>query len=116
MMRCMPGIIFVCLIGSALADDPVDQAHTPPQSPFRPLRVETRGPVQYEGRASIRQMFGAAAETLSGIGDPHAATAAPAAPAADPIEQIKQLSGLRDAGAITTEEFEEKKAELLGQI
>jgi hypothetical protein len=70
-----------------------------------------------EGRASIRQAFGAAAESMSGVGDPHAAGAAPAAaPAADPIEQIKQLSGLRDAGAITDAEFEQKKAELLSQI
>ena len=67
-----------------------------------------------EGRASIRQMFGAAAETMTGIGDPRAASAA--APAPDPIEQIKQLSGLRDAGAITDAEFEQKKAELLSQI
>ena len=67
-----------------------------------------------EGRNSIRQMFGAAAETMTGIGDPQAAVAA--APAPDPIERIKQLSGLRDAGAITDAEFEQKKAELLSQI
>lgn len=32
------------------------------------------------------------------------------------VEQIKQLAGLRDAGAITVEEFEAKKAELLARI
>lgn len=32
------------------------------------------------------------------------------------VEQIKQLAGLRDAGAITPEEFEAKKAELLKRI
>ncbi|MEJ0061261.1 MAG: SHOCT domain-containing protein [Terricaulis sp.] len=44
---------------------------------------------------------------------------APAAPSADAsviMEQIKQLAGLRDAGALTPEEFEAKKAELLKRI
>lgn len=36
--------------------------------------------------------------------------------AASVVEQIKQLAGLRDAGAITPEEFEAKKAELLARI
>jgi hypothetical protein len=43
----------------------------------------------------------------------------PAAPAVDAsviMEQIKQLAGLRDAGALTPEEFEAKKAELLKRI
>jgi hypothetical protein len=44
---------------------------------------------------------------------------APAAPATDAsiiMEQIKQLASLRDAGALTPEEFEAKKAELLKRI
>jgi hypothetical protein len=45
---------------------------------------------------------------------------APAAPSnadtATIVEQIKQLAGLRDAGAITVEEFEAKKTELLKRI
>jgi hypothetical protein len=43
----------------------------------------------------------------------------PTAPAVDAsiiMEQIKQLAGLRDAGALTPEEFEAKKAELLKRI
>ncbi|WP_395648071.1 SHOCT domain-containing protein [Terricaulis sp.] len=51
--------------------------------------------------------------------------AAPPTPAPQPapadntaaiVEQIKQLAGLRDAGAITADEFEAKKAELLKRI
>jgi hypothetical protein len=34
----------------------------------------------------------------------------------DPIAQIKKLAELRDAGAITVEEFESKKAELLSRL
>lgn len=44
---------------------------------------------------------------------------APAAsphPAADPIEQLKRLGELRDAGVLTPEEFDAKKADLLGRM
>lgn len=50
---------------------------------------------------------------------PQAAAPAPAPPAGDTatiVEQIKQLAGLRDAGAITADDFEAKKAELLKRI
>ena len=63
-----------------------------------------------EGRAQIRQLFGTAAETITGIG----AAGAPAA--SDPIEQIRKLDELRDAGILTDAEFEQKKAELLAQL
>ena len=45
-----------------------------------------------------------------------ARSAPPAAPAAsvDPLAQIQQLGALRDQGLITDEEFEAKKAQLLG--
>lgn len=36
--------------------------------------------------------------------------------ASDPYEQLKKLAMLRDAGAITPEEFDAKKAELLARI
>jgi hypothetical protein len=39
-----------------------------------------------------------------------------AAPPADPMEQLKKLGELRDAGVVTPEEFEAKKAELLGRM
>lgn len=79
-----------------------------------------------EGRQQIRALFGAAAETITGVADPAAgfatatATAAPpaAAPASagDPIAQIQKLGELRSAGILTEAEFEEKKAKLLAQL
>jgi hypothetical protein len=47
---------------------------------------------------------------------PPAAGPAPAAPAVDPMTQIDQLARLRDSGAITPEEFDAKKADLLSRI
>jgi len=38
------------------------------------------------------------------------------APAADPIEQLRRLGELRDAGVLTSGEFESKKAEILGRL
>jgi hypothetical protein len=71
-----------------------------------------------EGRAQIRQLFGAAAETITGVGNPAAAppSAAAPAPAADPLERLNKLGELRAAGVLTDAEFEAKKAELLAQI
>jgi len=55
--------------------------------------------------------------------DPQVVTADPnvraeemAGPRADPVEQIARLSGLRDQGAITDEEFESAKQRLLGSL
>lgn len=45
-----------------------------------------------------------------------APAAAPAAPAGDPIEQLERLGKLRDAGVVSPEEFETKKAELLSRL
>jgi hypothetical protein len=73
-----------------------------------------------QGRQSLRQMFGAAAETFTGVGDPMAAMAAaqaqppPAAP--DAGERLRKLTELRSAGLLTDEEFEQKKSEILAQI
>jgi hypothetical protein len=71
-----------------------------------------------EGRAQIRQLFGAAAETITGVGNPAAAAApAPAEAAApDPMERLNKLGELRAAGVLTDAEFEAKKAEILAQI
>jgi hypothetical protein len=41
--------------------------------------------------------------------------AAPAGPV-DPVDAIRRLGELRDAGFISEDEFEAKKAELLGRI
>jgi hypothetical protein len=77
-----------------------------------------------QGRQQIRAMFGAAAETLTGVGDPAAAAgAAPATPAApanggapDALAQLEKLGELRAAGVLTEEEFAAKKAQLLAQL
>jgi hypothetical protein len=73
-----------------------------------------------QGRQSIRQMFGAAAETMTGVGDPAAAQAAAPAPAPaaapDPLERLTKLNELRAAGVLTDAEFEEKKAQILAEI
>jgi hypothetical protein len=70
-----------------------------------------------EGRDNIRMMFGEAAETMTGIGNPAAAAAAPAAPAAeDPLDRLKKLDELHKAGVVTDAEFEAKKAELLSDL
>lgn len=71
-----------------------------------------------QGRQQIRQMFGAAAETFTGVGDPAAAAvaAAPPAPAPDPLDRLKKLDELRAAGLLTEAEFQEKKAQLLAQL
>lgn len=37
-------------------------------------------------------------------------------PADDPLEQLKKLNALKDAGVISEEEFNEKKAALLAKI
>jgi hypothetical protein len=72
-----------------------------------------------QGRESIRQMFGAAAETMTGVGNP--ASAAPAAtpaaaPEPDPLDRLRKLEELRAAGIVTDAEFAEKKAEILSQL
>jgi hypothetical protein len=71
-----------------------------------------------DGRAQIRQLFGAAAETITGVGNPAAAAAPPPAAAAapDPLERLNKLGELRAAGILTDAEFEAKKAEILAQI
>jgi hypothetical protein len=60
----------------------------------------------------------APASVASSAAPPGAPSAAPApaAPAVDPVAQIDQLARLRDTGAITPEEFEAKKADLLSRI
>jgi hypothetical protein len=67
-----------------------------------------------EGRQQLRQMFGDAAETFTGVGDPAAAAAPP--PAADPADRLKKLDELRASGVVTDAEFEEKKAQILAEL
>lgn len=39
-----------------------------------------------------------------------------APPAPDPVEQLARLAKLRDSGAVTEEEFQAKKTEILGRM
>jgi putative oligomerization/nucleic acid binding protein len=66
-----------------------------------------------DGRATMRQLFGAAADGFVGMGGAPAAPAA-AAPQADPVEQLEKLAALHAQGALTDEEFAAQKARLLG--
>jgi hypothetical protein len=70
------------------------------------------------GRHQIRQLFGSAAETLTGIGNPEAAsaTAVAAPPAADPLERLQKLNELRATGALSDAEFEATKAQILASM
>ena len=68
-----------------------------------------------EGRAQIRQLFGAAAEMFTGVGGGAPPAAEPAA-AADPLDRLKKLEELRAAGVVNEVEFQAKKAELLAQL
>jgi hypothetical protein len=61
MVRCIRAILIMCLTGTAVAEERVDRAHTPPQSPFHAIGAETlawpRGPAEYQGRASINAQY-----------------------------------------------------------
>lgn len=65
------------------------------------------------GRATMRQLFGAVAETFVGMNAP-AAPAPVAGGGQDVVEQIKQLADLHSQGILTDEEFAAQKAKLLG--
>ncbi|MGI8461246.1 MAG: SHOCT domain-containing protein [Solirubrobacterales bacterium] len=69
--------------------------------------------VDDEGRATMRQMFGAVAETFVGMNTP-AAPAAQGMQGQDTVEQIKQLADLHAQGALTDDEFAAQKKKLLG--
>jgi hypothetical protein len=63
------------------------------------------------------QVLGGSAHAAAPAAAAPAAPAAPEAPSGDAlIEQIRKLGELRDAGILTPEEFESKKADLLGRL
>jgi hypothetical protein len=62
------------------------------------------------GRATMRQLFGDAANGFVGMGG----APAPAAAAPDSMEQLERLAALHAQGALTDEEFAAQKAKLLG--
>ena len=69
-----------------------------------------------EGRQQIRALFGDKAETITGVGDPMAASAAAAPAAVDPLDRLKKLDELHASGVLTDDEFATKKAALLAEI
>ena len=69
-----------------------------------------------QGREQIRQLFGAAAETMTGVGDPGAAAATAAPAAEDPLDRLRKLDELHKAGVVTDAEFAEKKQQLLAEM
>jgi hypothetical protein len=92
--------------------------------------IHTEGPVMYLARGQGRQLdpsyLDDVVKVVGQIGLPPppinsapAATPAdnrPARPAENPMDQLRKLGELRDAGVVTAEEFEAKKAELLAHI
>lgn len=90
---------------------------------MRLLRTATHAAVasSVHNKVSRRQQAAwaqqnAAAQAAAAPAAPAAPTPAPAAPANDmsaKLEQLKQLGELRDAGILTPEEFEAKKAQIL---
>jgi len=86
---------------------------------MRLLRTATHAAVatSVHGKVSRRQQAQWAQQTAAAPAAPAPApAAAPVAPANDmgaKLEQLKQLGELRDAGILTPEEFEAKKAVIL---
>jgi uncharacterized membrane protein YdbT with pleckstrin-like domain len=75
------------------------------QEIYRQMEVNARRQAGWQGEAMAAQARSAAP-----------APAAPPAAPPDITEQIAKLAALRDSGAITPEEFEAKKAELLDRM
>jgi hypothetical protein len=69
---------------------------------------------------AIRDRVGAAAPAATSTPDAPAMTTVNAAPHSSPsdliFEQLRKLGELRDAGVVTTQEFDSKKADLLNRI
>jgi len=65
------------------------------------------------GRATMRQLFGGAAETFVGMNAP-AAPAPSSGSGQDTVEQLTQLAELHKQGLLTDDEFTAQKAKLLG--
>ena len=66
------------------------------------------------GRETMRQLFGAAAETFVGMNAPGAPPPPAAAGGQDTVEQLKTLADLHNQGLLTDDEFADQKAKLLG--
>jgi hypothetical protein len=83
---------------------------------MRLLRTATHAAVatSVHGKVSRRQQAQWAQQTAAAPAPaPAAASAPPANDMSAKLEQLKQLGELRDAGILTPEEFEAKKAQIL---
>lgn len=84
-----------------------------------PLTVRLwKGPLGKLGRAwdNYKPKAAAATRNAQGSSTPVPITVDRAPATTDPAEQIRKLAELHDRGAITSEEFESKKADLLSRI
>jgi hypothetical protein len=62
--------------------------------------------------ADMQVLRDAVEEALGGISDGPSVSV----PSVDPMARLRQLGELRDAGVVTSVEFESKKAEMLGRL
>jgi hypothetical protein len=87
--------------------------------PADPMNIVVQWDVQKAELAAAGGDLAAVQSALFGSYAGAAQTAVPGVPMSEqksPIEKIRELAELRDAGAITEEEFQSKKAELLNRI
>jgi hypothetical protein len=63
-----------------------------------------------QGREQVRSQFGDAAATMTGMGNGAEGAGG------DPTERLQKLNELRQSGAISEFEFEDKKAQILAEL
>jgi len=99
------------------ASDSVDLTYETMRSPADFRRAMLDQKMEFE-QADARHIADAVRSTAAPAAEPVAAAAPPAgAPSAsDVTDSIARLAELRDSGAITAQEYEAKKAELLAKI
>jgi len=73
--------------------------------------------VRYDAAAPERSLvlLKRTPEQLAAAAAPAAVAVAPQPPAPDPLDQIKKLNDLREAGALTDEEFQTQKKRILAE-
>lgn len=85
-------------------------------------RAEIKNVNKSDGKALAEAARGRVNGAGAAAAEPAVHAAAPSAQpavttsASDPIEQLRQLGQLRDAGVLTNEEFDAKKAEILARM
>ena len=114
-MRVVVSKIWERVIGAG--DLSIESAGKDGQSHFQNVRHPdmVQQEVYRQMEVNSRRQAGWQAEAIANNPGPQRA-AAPSGPNPDVAEQIGKLATLRDRGAITSEEFEAKKAELLDRM